>query len=506
MRWNRILHCRSSDPIFYGIHNFRKPNKPSHRTDNASLEKSWESCGECTRKKLYSSALDALDHLHKHHWACGVTADRPFDDPCFAWIHEVSQTSVDAGDAEMERPLGNVEDFVENLLRLQESLVGLQSLVSKVLDMTSASAAKFQPSLPKSLVKVFRRIIEVFIFRSYTLYLQNRVLSISDERFPSKARDLGTKKIGSLQAWEREALKDIGNLIDDARRDIILMDNAPESTSMGDVEFMGTDFLALVFIGNLQNQPLKLDPSTDVSKYQSDHLDLYKRHVSRLGFQAYRRPQRRVFLDIYDLQEELDAVQNLTETQMKLLDNFLLVTNPECLKNPDKSSARRFEASRGYAHNLRAQLARKQEEIRILKNKSASLKEQVKQAIEILEEGHGKAIRVFTIVTLFFLPLSFVSTFLGMNTTDISDMDWDQRIFWATSIPITVLVLGLAFLYGYKGDEVSDWMSSTGRAWKASLTRRKLSIAERFSKTQTRSRDGVESGIGRQGTADSFGF
>lgn len=63
-----------------------------------------------------------------------------------------------------------------------------------------------------------------------------------------------------------------------------------------------------------------------------------------------------------------------------------------------------------------------------LQDKCAALKEEVKQAIEILE-GHGKVIRVFTIVTLFFLPLSFVSTFSGMDTTDVDGFQWEQNIF-----------------------------------------------------------------------------
>ncbi|KAJ4213230.1 hypothetical protein NW759_011073 [Fusarium solani] len=47
-----------------------------------------------------------------------------------------------------------------------------------------------------------------------------------------------------------------------------------------------------------------------------------------------------------------------------------------------------------------------------LREKSTALKENVKQTVEVLEENHGKAIRAFTIVTLFFLPLSFVSSFM----------------------------------------------------------------------------------------------
>lgn len=45
------------------------------------------------------------------------------------------------------------------------------------------------------------------------------------------------------------------------------------------------------------------------------------------------------------------------------------------------------------------------EALALLQNVAKALRSDLKQSIEILEEGHGKAIRVFTIVTLFFLPL-----------------------------------------------------------------------------------------------------
>ncbi|KAI2475568.1 CorA Mg2+ and Co2+ transporter [Pyrenophora tritici-repentis] len=41
--------------------------------------------------------------------------------------------------------------------------------------------------------------------------------------------------------------------------------------------------------------------------------------------------------------------------------------------------------------------------------------------IEIAEKGNTRAIRVFTLVTIILLPLSFISSLFGMNTSDIRD-------------------------------------------------------------------------------------
>lgn len=43
-----------------------------------------------------------------------------------------------------------------------------------------------------------------------------------------------------------------------------------------------------------------------------------------------------------------------------------------------------------------------------------------------------------------------------MNTTDIRDTNYDQRLFWTVSLPVTFAVLALAFFYGYKGDTIED--------------------------------------------------
>jgi hypothetical protein len=50
-------------------------------------------------------------------------------------------------------------------------------------------------------------------------------------------------------------------------------------------------------------------------------------------------------------------------------------------------------------------LKAKNDEVRELYNSTEALRERVKQTLEIMDEGHGKAIRVFTFVTVFFLPM-----------------------------------------------------------------------------------------------------
>ncbi|KAL2209165.1 hypothetical protein CC79DRAFT_660293 [Sarocladium strictum] len=63
---------------------------------------------------------------------------------------------------------------------------------------------------------------------------------------------------------------------------------------------------------------------------------------------------------------------------------------------------------------------------------------------------------------------SFLTSFFGMNTTDIRDMPHGQSVFWMAAVPLTSIIITTALLYGYKWDEVtrlaSRWFrSSSGR-------------------------------------------
>ncbi|KAF2831522.1 hypothetical protein CC86DRAFT_140153 [Ophiobolus disseminans] len=78
--------------------------------------------------------------------------------------------------------------------------------------------------------------------------------------------------------------------------------------------------------------------------------------------------------------------------------------------------------------------------------------------IDIIEEGSSKAILVFTLVTIIFLPLSFVATVFGMNTSDVRGMDSTQGLFWAVALPVTVTIGAMSMLAAYGGPWLRDQM------------------------------------------------
>jgi hypothetical protein len=60
------------------------------------------------------------------------------------------------------------------------------------------------------------------------------------------------------------------------------------------------------------------------------------------------------------------------------------------------------------------------------------------------------------VVTVIFLPLSFVTSFLGMNTADIRNMNTTQGLFWIIALPLTAITLSVIVFVAYSGDGLKE--------------------------------------------------
>jgi hypothetical protein len=110
-------------------------------------------------------------------------------------------------------------------------------------------------------------------------------------------------------------------------------------------------------------------------------------------------------------------------------------------------------------------------QILVLRDNSNTLINRTIQLVNIRLEDHGKAILVFTIITIIFLPLSFVSSFFGMNFADIRDMDRTQGLFWIIAGSLTAGTVAFAMFLAFYGSSIVDWFVT----WKEDKKRRKKS-------------------------------
>ncbi|KAK1486190.1 hypothetical protein CABS01_13407 [Colletotrichum abscissum] len=426
-------------------------------------------CDECDKVKRYLSPEEALDHWHKVHMRtpCLYQArrDRVFDDPCFVWIrrHTVEESrTVRSKEAPRNEVVSCLELFYEELLDMVDRTEELHKLVMSVTSLgDSVNCHDSRPHLPNSLVEAFERIVGLFVLKAKEISWMNRLTVTPDSLYGRHAeRRLMDLKRNAAAISER-----VRNHLDRAKEDIILL-----GTSRGDMDRIiiapiGPEFLAVALISNLQNNISKRGTNEKV-----DLISHYRNYTAKLRFNTNRKPKRQAFVEIHTLEEELEALQMVVASQQGLLRAYQRLFSPLNFKYPttdwiyykERKSLFRLESK--CVRRQQRRLAERDRALGVLRKKVRVLRDETKQRIEVLDEGHGKAIRVFTIVTLFFLPLSFVTSFFGMNTTDIRDTNYDQKIFWISALPVTFGVIGLAFLYGYKWDMIAGWANRTLRS------------------------------------------
>jgi Mg2+ and Co2+ transporter CorA len=75
----------------------------------------------------------------------------------------------------------------------------------------------------------------------------------------------------------------------------------------------------------------------------------------------------------------------------------------------------------------------------------------------MVAESNNKAILAFTVVTIIFLPLSFFTSYFGMNLQGIIDTQRTERYFWGVCGTLTALIVSFTVIFGFK-DCLYGWL------------------------------------------------
>lgn len=254
------------------------------------------------------------------------------------------------------------------------------------------------PPLPSNLVRAFENIVMAYVLMAKRLSLDSRWMK-GDSGSTGGVPNSLMSKVNDIIRRGEQCLYQAGACLDGALTDIMLFGTTSSMGSDISLESIGGEVLVAVIVGKLQKQGLNSESRP------SELLKLYQMYTAKLQFRATQRPQRKLFLDIQALQDELGALQNVGESQRNLLADYVKLSSPHL--SPDASATRRnsYTAQKVYCDRLQQELRARDAKLDILQERAKVLRVRVLQSIEILEEGHGRAIRVFTVVTLFFLPL-----------------------------------------------------------------------------------------------------
>jgi Mg2+ and Co2+ transporter CorA len=175
------------------------------------------------------------------------------------------------------------------------------------------------------------------------------------------------------------------------------------------------------------------------------------------SFQVSQFPRRRLLRSLKYVHEEIESTINSMYYQHNLLIDYLKVLNPQSFRSTTEARISLFDLELNLIEQGIARHFQQKAEYLQLQEHVQRLIEATKTSVEINDDDHGKAILVFTIVTLVFLPLSFVTSFLGMNTVDIRNQTSTQSLFWIVALPITAVVVVVALIIGYKYEVMREW-------------------------------------------------
>ncbi|KAI1123826.1 hypothetical protein F5Y10DRAFT_269667 [Nemania abortiva] len=152
--------------------------------------------------------------------------------------------------------------------------------------------------------------------------------------------------------------------------------------------------------------------------------------------------------------EEIKTVESITTDNLRLLENIQLdiqgledtkCDHPQCasdantrIKNETEGNARwKPESMTQRLEWAIALLREREEDLRRMENHfDKALKNLLDICIieqndrSVVADTMNKAILLFTGITVVFLPLSFVTSYLGMNLSDIRETNIDQAWFW----------------------------------------------------------------------------
>ncbi|KAF1986219.1 hypothetical protein K402DRAFT_421430 [Aulographum hederae CBS 113979] len=196
----------------------------------------------------------------------------------------------------------------------------------------------------------------------------------------------------------------------------------------------------------------------DISRGQPNLRDSYWEYFKRLEAEVRQDPLKRSHQNkLGFLTQELDSITTVLRDQHRVLDSLYSSSYGKMDRSNQvfTHSVEPEVDDMAILRNSLALVSNRLEDFREIKERVGELERWNIRMIDSNKDRQDAAIYAFTIVTVIFLPLTAVSGFLGMNTSDIRDMPQPQWVFWAAGVPLTVVII-LISLY---------WAGELGNAW-----------------------------------------
>jgi Mg2+ and Co2+ transporter CorA len=440
----------------------------SHLGGN-KFKASVKNCHSCRRDRQYPDLQSALKHLRTHldnsnpePGQGNLSVEQEFAQLAENWVLRSDAAMVEETNIQCHTVLVHANQHAEHFLDLiQELADGV-----RIPDGNMAELYTFPPEL----LKMLQRLVVYYLSVERALHFRRDVSTNHNADYNTLThRDLTRSSLSALDRFS-DAVK---NSILTVRKDLCNMARSIDSQRGLQRRALSPEYVCAWMMKGLLVKPVSSSMTT---------VDLYREYLLRLQFQTNHHPTKRLLRSIHLLQEELSALEQINSWQTNLVHCYSQVLDDQTYEVESQSRGATYPYVQIILSYCLDYLDDVREDYAYLSKRCGPLSESTKQSAEINEEDHGKAILVFTLVTTIFLPLSFVTSYLGMNTSDIRDMDKKQALFWEIAIPLTTLTIFIMMTIAYKGDHLRNMMSNmydrvTGK--EDTELRRGISVAQR---------------------------
>lgn len=353
-------------------------------------------CPACKTGHIYKSPADAITHLRTTHFR---SVNRPDDSLGTGWTQSADSIRRRLLNRHHLRLVDLYKDYLKDLYKRAKA----------IHDRTSSrDDGDAGCTLPRGLVECFETII------LFTVQIRTIAYGMQEE---VECKDVLPANDFNLRMYDYAFLR-LGHLGEAAKLAMSRAETAlirSDPTAVVELGPAGPDLLIAVMLQNVRARSLLPDEERNYDMYHKYASKLVRNDLYTWGgnalirnsqdYQINQFPRRRLLHDIQVLHEELDVVRRVNHWQHECIANFMILLNPNYFPRPTKERKSMFPAEQAALQRTLESLAIEDGELEALNHRVLDLRNKLRQSVEILEEDHGKAIFVFTMVTTIFLPL-----------------------------------------------------------------------------------------------------
>jgi Mg2+ and Co2+ transporter CorA len=161
------------------------------------------------------------------------------------------------------------------------------------------------------------------------------------------------------------------------------------------------------------------------------------------ALQVEKKYSRRLLQRINRLQEELEIIYRVLLEQKAIILMYRASLDPQTYQPRSIPRQMKFDHESKYLDKIVKDVQRRIVDCAELVERTKSLAAQNVQLVETRQDENNNAIMVFTIVTVIFLPPSFLTSYFGMNLQGINGTKYGTGHFWVITAPVTFVFVAI---------------------------------------------------------------